>query len=340
MLCSGSYANGDNEQARLGRVLANLRAGALWGCTGPAAAVLSAGCRCGLWGGSRAAGVGMAYERRAGLEAVTGTIALVGMAVTSGRGPLGRQCCATPGRVLMPERCWATSKAGAGPDAGQKAGTRRPGHRRLLPRWAARRWCLSSCRARPPRGPRAGPSPAPGPAASHILRPPSGPRWYRNRPDARRRAAPPRAGGAAEPRCSVLAPQISCEAREAHKARAAPAPPRPSRRRKVKSPPAGGRGGEAGGGTPLAPRTARPGPAPSALHKSIGAGRSEDVTASVAPERAGDLRAEISRRGDGICLLLCSLPPPPGSAEGSGEGLGCRAWPRGGRRWRQNKGGD
>ncbi|KAM7071888.1 uncharacterized protein M8220_011117 isoform 1-T1 [Acridotheres tristis] len=58
----------------------------------------------------------------------------------------------------------------------------------------------------------------------------------------------------------------------------------------------------------------------------MGTGRSEDVTTYLPPERAGDLRAEISRRVDGISAFCCAASPLPlGNAEGSGEGLACRA---------------
>lgn len=70
------------------------------------------------------------------------------------------------GRVLVPGRFRGSfqgqSRPGRLPGVGRAGGRPgRPGSRRPLTRWAARRWRLSSCRARPPPGRRAGPRPRP-----------------------------------------------------------------------------------------------------------------------------------------------------------------------------------
>lgn len=325
VLCSGPYANRDNEQAGLGRGLAKLGAGTLCDCAGPAAAVLRAGCRHGLWGGSRDAAVGTACERRVGLEAVTGTIALVGMAATSGRGALGSQRCATPGRVLIPERCWAIP----GPEPGRTP-ARGQAHADLgtaafSP--GGRRGGGASPRAGRGLPGDPGPAPAPLPRTSsgrHLGRADTviAPMHAAVPPPPRRRGR----GAAMLRPCAADKPRGAWGAQSSGRAGASSSLPPPegkisTRGRERRR---GGRGDTPRRLTPPGP--ARPAPAPSALHKSIGAGRSEDITTYyLPPERAGDLRAEISRRGDGICLLLCCLPLPPGSSEGNGEGLASRA---------------
>lgn len=214
------------------------------------------------------------------------------MEATSGAGALGSQRCAPlgvwqgphPGEVSGSFQ--GPSRVGCVPEVRHKDRTGHPGSRRLLTPWAARGWRLPSCRARPPRGPRAAPCRPTTARLPHTHRTSSG--LHLGRADtviAPMHAAvplPPRRQGHGGAMCRPCAADKLRGAFKAHKARAVPAP--------ASLPPPEGnlhpRFGErrAGGGTLFAaPRRPALCPAPPALHESIGAGRSEDVTSYLPP---------------------------------------------------------